>query len=391
METLYKRNLRLLFGIRVARSTTLAIPVIVPFYYENGLNQFQITLLQAAFAISMVMVELPSGYFADVMSRKTSIVLGGIFGLIGFTVYSLSYGFWPMLAAEVLLGVGMSCISGADSASAYDSMLAMDEQASYRSFESRSTAYASIAEALASVLGGVIALVSLRATLFAEIFVEVIVVGCALLLVEPERLTARRKPSVRDILSITKFAVHEHIELKWLMLYAAVIGTLTHTMVWLIQPYYAQVGVAIGLYGVLWAGQMGAMAIFSHFAHRYEQLLGRGKFMASLITLGVVAYALLGTFSSIVMLPFILAFYFIRGVQMPIMRDYVNACIDSDVRATVLSVMSLLQRLLYVVLGPVIGLVVDRSGLSAALLFSGVVYGVLGGAVVLRMRMLKVI
>ena len=85
----------------------------------------------------------------------------------------------------------------------------------------------------------------------------------------------------------------------------------------------------------------------------------------------------------------ILAFYFIRGVHTPILKDYLNVLITSDIRATVMSVQSLVQKLLYASLGPLIGVVMDAYSLQVALLFSGLIYGLLGLFALINMRRLR--
>ena len=92
------------------------MPIIVLFFQENGLSMKEILLLQSLFSIGVVLFEIPSGYFSDVVGRKTTIVLGCIFGFLGLLTYSFSYGFIGFLIAELLLGLGTSFISGTDSA-----------------------------------------------------------------------------------------------------------------------------------------------------------------------------------------------------------------------------------------------------------------------------------
>ncbi len=389
MKKLMERNIKLLFAIRALRSTLIAIPVIVPFFQENGLSQTEIFILQSVFAIGVLVLEVPSGYFADHYGRKKSMLLGGILATLGFIIYSFAFGFWPILIAELVLGVGLSFISGADTAIAYDSLAAIGKKETYRRFEARSFAFSGTAEASASILGGILALISLRTTIYAQVGVELVLIPLTLLLVEPKRIKSATDNPFKDVLRITKYALHGHKEIKWLILYGATVGTLTHTMVWLTQPYYQLVGIPIGWFGVLWAVQLLAMAVFAQFADTYEQWLGKRKALSSFVLIGVAAYILLGVAPWVATLPVLLVFYFIRGVHVPILRDYVNSLIDSDFRATVMSVSNLVQKLLYTLIGPLIGVVMDLYSLQTALLFSAVVYGSLGLIVLTNMKRLK--
>jgi MFS family permease len=393
MDRAMRRNLWLLYVLRALRSALISIPVIVPFWQANGLSQMQIFLLQAGFAATAVVLEVPSGYFADRYGCKTSLVLGAVLSVLGFVVYAASTGFYAMLAAECVLGIGASFISGADSALAYDSLLSLGRQDTYRRFEARGSSYSGLAEGAASVLGGLIAVYSLRGTITAQIIVYAPLIPLALMLTEPQRHGVRMSDRniLADVVRTTRYALHGHAEIKWLIAYASVASTLTYTMVWLTQPYYQLVGVPIGWFGVLWAIQLLALAGFAPFADRYEKALGRRRALVSFLLLGVAAYTVLGAFKTIWVLPVVLVFYFIRAMHAPILQDYVNRLVESNIRATVLSVKSLAQRLLYVGLGPFIGWIMDLYTLPIALLVSAVIYAGLGLLVIAMMHRTRIL
>lgn len=46
------------------------IPTLVIFYQAHGLSMKQVMIIQAVFSISLVLIEIPSGYFADRFGRK---------------------------------------------------------------------------------------------------------------------------------------------------------------------------------------------------------------------------------------------------------------------------------------------------------------------------------
>src|SRR3989338_1957720 len=94
----------------------LIMPIIVPFYQENGLNVTQLFLIQAAFSIAIVLLEIPSGYFADIYVIKNSIVFGLLVWALGCWIYAFSYSFLGFLISELILGVGVAFVSGANTA-----------------------------------------------------------------------------------------------------------------------------------------------------------------------------------------------------------------------------------------------------------------------------------
>ena len=100
--------------IKISKWFMLFMPYVVPFYTSNGLTMHQVMILQAVYSVSIVVLEIPSGYFADVIGRRRTLILGAILGAAGYAVYSFSYGFLGFLVAELVLGFGQSFISGAD-------------------------------------------------------------------------------------------------------------------------------------------------------------------------------------------------------------------------------------------------------------------------------------
>ncbi|MDA3890901.1 MAG: hypothetical protein PF517_04465 [Salinivirgaceae bacterium] len=71
----------------------LFMPIVVLFYEDNGLSPFHIFLLQGIYSIAIAGLEIPSGYFADVLGRTKTLVFGSFLGFLGFAVYSISHGF----------------------------------------------------------------------------------------------------------------------------------------------------------------------------------------------------------------------------------------------------------------------------------------------------------
>ncbi len=387
-----RRNIRLLRLYRLVAGSLIAMPVLTLFWQQNGLNQEQIALTQAVFAATAMICEVPSGWFADRFARKTSLAIGAALAIVGFAVYSMAYGFWQFCAAEVVLGVGYACVSGADSALACDSLLAAGIENNYSWFEATSMGVGSMGGALASLTGGVVAAnFGLRSTVVAQVPLDVVLLVVALLLIEPPRLRSLHKRNiVRDVLRITKYALHGHREIKWLIFYGAVVGTMTHTVIWLYQPYYAMVGVPIGWFGVISAGQFVSIAVFSLLVTRYERMR-RAAVLSSFVAIGVVSYVVMGLRPTAWLIGAQLGFHLVRALSDPIIKDYVNRLIEPEFRATLLSVKSLVQRLLYSVAGPAIGWVVDHYSLSAALLFSAVLYGSLGLVTLVALRRARVL
>ncbi|MBN2013055.1 MFS transporter [candidate division KSB1 bacterium] len=378
-----KSNIRKLYVIKALRWFLIIMPILVLFFQENGLSMRQVFLLQSLFSVAIIVLEVPSGYFSDVVGRKITIIIGSIVSAIGFVVYSCSSGFYGFLAAELLLGFGASFISGTDSALLYDTLLALGIADNYKKQEGILSSIGNFSEGIAGILGGFLALISLRAPFYVETVLLFIALPITFSLFEPERqkINDGQNDWIR-ILKIVKFALHDHHEIKWLIMYSSTVGASTLTMVWFIQPYLKLVGLPLALFGIVWACLQFSVGLFALSAHYVESFAGRRYSLIALIFLSVTGYFLLSAVQQLWGMVFILIFYFVRGIHVPVLQDYINRLISSEIRASVLSVKNLIGRLIFAAVGPFLGWVSDQFSLSTAFIFAGFIFGV-GGIITL--------
>lgn len=387
-----KSNIWKLYLIKSFRWFMLIMPVIVLFFQDNGLSMFQVFVLQAVFSIVVVISEIPSGYLADIVGRKHSIIIGCVFATAGFGVYSVSYGFWGLLFGEVFLGLSGSFISGADSALLYDSLVELEKPGEYKKIEGRLISVGNFSEGIAGIVGGLLALISLRTPLYFETAITFLSIPVAFTLVEPIRHKLdNSEGNFKSILRIVKYSLHDHAEIKWLIMYTGMIGVSILTMVWFVQPYLKLAGLPLVLFGVVWAGLQFSVGIFSFYAHKIEMFFGRKRTLILLVVLTGVCYCLLGVFQSLWAISFIAVLYCLRGISYPVMKDYINQIITSDIRATVLSVVSMVRRLFFSIFGPVMGWVSDLYSLGTALMLCGIIFLFWGGVSLLLLQRYNVL
>ncbi|MBI4049471.1 MAG: MFS transporter [Candidatus Doudnabacteria bacterium] len=370
-----RSNIAKIYLIQILRWSMLVIPTFVLFLQDNGLSMQQVLITQAVFSIVIVVMEIPSGYFADSIGRKTSIIIGCILGFFGYVVYSLSYGFAGFLVAETFLGISASFISGADSAMLYDTLAELEETDNYQKTEGRKIFFQSSAEGIASIAGGLLALISLRFPFYIQTGILALAIPLAFSLKEPKY--QQPDPSewnVTGMLKAIKFALNDHPQVKWLIIYSGLVAAATLNVVWFIQPYFKLVGLPLALFGIAWAILQFCAAIFALLAHRTEALLGRATSLISLILLSSAGYFFISYFQAFWALPFLLIFYFVRGINGPVLKDYINRLIPSEIRATVLSVQSLITRVIFSFLGPILGYLTDQYSLSFAFLIAGLIF-----------------
>lgn len=351
------------------------MPVVVLFYTTNGLDKYQIYLLQAGYSLTVALFEIPSGYLADIIGRKTSLIWGSLLGTVGFMVLSLSYTFEGFLMAEIILGIGGSFISGADSALLYDSLAAQSREHYYLRYEGRITALGNLGETVAAIGGGMLAAwLSYRSVYFAQTAIAAIAIPASILLMEPTRSKLISRPSLVEILKISNHALFQDKNLSSVILCGAVAGTATLCMAWTAQIYFVENGFTEREITPLWVFLNLTVAVFSAFAAAVVSRLGlkTAIVISALLPFGFI---LLGILPLLYGLLTLFIFYLIRGYTTPMFRDLINKNCDSSIRATVLSIRSLLVRFFFTVGGPLIGYLAGWTTLGQALVLFGIIFG----------------
>ncbi|WP_421920196.1 MFS transporter [Marinifilum sp.] len=386
MTRTYAGNIPKLYAIKIGKWFMLTMPIIVLFYQENGLSMQDVLTLKGIYSVAVVILEIPSGYLADVWGRKKSLILGSILGCLGFVVYSFSYGFTGFLAAELILGIGSSFISGSDSAMLYDSLQKMKREKEYLKQESRVMSVGNFAEAIAGIAGGSLALISLRTPFIFQSFIAFIAIPAAFLLLDPNQESKQSKAGFKHILSIVKFSLWDSAKLRWNIILSSVIGCATLSLAWFIQPYLKDLNMEVSTIGVIWTMLNLTVGFVALLAYKVEGCLGKIG-TSVFIVIGISGgFILSGWFHSLIGVGVLFFFYFVRGIATPVLKDYINRITESDMRATVLSVRNFIIRICFAAIGPFLGWYTDHYSISSALMLAGTIFLVLGGVSVVFIR-----
>ncbi len=362
--------------VRACRSFMISMPIIVIYWQQHDLSMQDIFVLEVIFSFAIVVLEVPSGYFADRVGRRASLLLGSILGTLGFFVYYAAGGFFGFAVAEVILAVGAACMSGADSAFLYDTLQEHKKTGLFAKYQGRLMATVSLSEGGAAVVGGLLAMViSLQGVLFWQCIFMAAAIPVAYSLREPQVPYEAKKVSMS---AIVRIALKENHKLRYLNLFAAALSASTLVMVWFVQPYWKELGVTILYFGVMWAGLNAVVSVGSLLAHRAEQTFRFRTLFGAFALAPLVLYGTLGLVDTpYLALGIIPLFWILRGMSQPIIRDYVNREVRSSIRATVLSINQLGSRLVFSVFSPFLGWVADTWSLQTAFLASALILGTL--------------
>lgn len=369
-----EHNITKIYLIKTARWLMLTTPYLPLFMGENGIDKSSYGLLAAIHALSIIFLEIPSGYLADAIGRKKTLVIGSVLGALGYAIYSLSSTFSGFLMAMVVLGIGQSMISGSDSALLYETLKATGRVRQYARYEGRIIALGSFLETAGAPLGGLLAAVSFRYPFVAQTLIALIAVPAALTLVEPESRDATGKRPVSLTAALRETLLFDR-RLLLLLFYSALFGTGTYTMAKAIPYWYSESVQSSALeLGFFWSVLNLSAALFSSFAYRLERRINQLTFMAGIGLAVSVSFFGLGSAPPGAAMAILVLFYCCRGLAAPILKNYINDSTPSEIRATILSIRPFLVYVMFAALFPVMGRIGDRTTWGTALTVAGVFF-----------------
>ena len=122
------KNIRLFIAFRLFFNSRFYYPIFTILFLDFGLSLSQFALLNAVWAATIVLLEVPSGALADTIGRRKLLVASGILMVIEMGLLCMAPKGYPDLLFTVFLinrfvsGAAEAAASGADEALAYDTL-----------------------------------------------------------------------------------------------------------------------------------------------------------------------------------------------------------------------------------------------------------------------------
>ena len=351
------------------------IPVAVPFFQSKGLSMQDVFSLQALFGLVVLLTEVPSGYLADLLGRKNTLVIGAVLAAIGHSCLLAAEGFWTLALFEVFLGLSHSLISGADLALLYDTELALGRnEDKQRQVVGKLYSARTFSEAFAGLACSVVLLfASYEELIYLQVAVGWVPVLLVLRLVEPPGQRLAQDGHMANMARIVRYLVGHSSVLRLVFMALSIWSLTTFYAVWLLQKLWQTQGVDLAHFGWLWGGLTLLAAFAGRWAHRLENTIGpKGVllFIGIAPAFGYVGLELFGVIGGILASA---TFFLARGFGLVVLRDALNSRVPSEFRATANSLASFGFRGAFVISGPIVGYVHDIWGMGTTLsLLAGV-------------------
>jgi len=265
----------------------------------------------------------------------------------------------------VLFALGYCLVSGADEALLYDSLVATGRVADAGRHIARLHMAQLVGIVVGALGGSVIAShFGVRTPMACQ---SIPIAASALLaatLVEP-RLPAShtRTRNYRMLVLSGLRRLRAERDLAVLVADMVLVGGFAWTLIWLYQPLLGRAGIGRASFGTIHALLcLGQISVLRSIGWLAPLVGGRARYLR--LAAALAALAMLGLAAPLpktATVALILVAMALGLSRMPIASTAVNARVDADVRATMLSTVSMLRTLVVCLVNPLVGLVADRS------------------------------
>ena len=161
-EAIARRNTKCFIAFRCCFNARFYYPVFAIIFLDFGISLEQFALLNAIWAATIILAEVPSGALSDLFGRKRLLVWTAVLMVVEMSVWAFAPTgnptllFWLLAINRVLSGLGEASASGSDEALVYESLEKAGRKEGWSKVLETMTKWQSAAFVFAMILGGLV-------------------------------------------------------------------------------------------------------------------------------------------------------------------------------------------------------------------------------------------
>ena len=368
----YKRNISLLAGLELTSYFGITSFWIL-FFIQNGLSLLQIGLLVSIFHETSLLCEIPSGMLADRFSYKTNLYLARLSSIGSSILILFGQGnFWIYAIAMMVNAWSYNFDSGTSTAFLFDSAVEAGQKDRYLQISSFLSGVAEVTRTLGTVVAGFLIHGALAWTYYIAIGLSLISILLIFLMKEPESKSDERSHlTLKRILEVVKQEWQEKPVLFYWMLTYQLVGTIMCMFYFYYQQKISDLASwQVSLIMLIGSG-FNLLAVY--LASQIGKKWNSNQVFPILVALTGLALFLVGAKTPFAYLSVYLLTNALYAVYQPIYYNDLQAYLPSSVRATMLSINSMMFSLSMIVIFPLTGWFIDSFGFVAVFLVLGLI------------------
>lgn len=368
----YKRNISLLAGLEFTSYFGITSFWIL-FFIQNGLSLLQIGLLESIFHGTSLLCEIPSGMLADRFSYKTNLYLARLSSIGSSILILFGQGnFWIYAIAMMVNAWSYNFDSGTSTAFLFDSAVEAGQKDRYLQISSFLSGVAEVTRTLGTVVAGFFIHGALAWTYYIAIGLSLLSILLIFLMKEPESKSDERSHlTLKRILEVVKQEWQDKPVLFYWMLTYQLVGTIMCMFYFYYQQKISDLASwQVSLIMLIGSGfNLLAVYLVSQIGKKWNS----NQIFPILVALTGLVLLLVTFKTPFAYLSVYLLTNALYAVYQSIYYNDLQAYLPSSVRATMLSINSMMFSLSMIVIFPLTGWFIDSYGFVAVFLVLGLI------------------
>lgn len=338
----------------------------------RGLSLLQIGICESILNFSVLILEIPSGAYGDLIGRKASMILGSFLSLGSYIILFFAKDFIGFSLAFALLGAGGAFFTGSDTALIYDTFKSLKIENDFKKASANFMALMLLGGLVSNMTGGLLSRINWSAVYAGAIIARVLSLVITMLLIEPP--FEKQKSSFKNYIGLIKQGIDQLINdklLLWLSVFWISMSLVAATVYFYSQTYFEYRGLSAFHISIVFTIEAVVTIGLAKCSSKIEEILGRKKLLlitSLLFAIPIAIYGYVGTVFAVIILIITSG---ILNFMDPVMTYYLNSRIDSQHRATTNSALSMIFSVFMIIFFPLFGFIADHIEYKSAFLFTG--------------------
>ncbi len=380
----------------------LVVPVLAIFQIDRGLSLTQVGFNGLVYALTVVVLELPTGGLSDSLGRRAVYLVSLVFSILAASALTFAYSPTVLAVGFVLFGAARALSSGSMDAYFVDAFGALPRKGELQRFLGRVGVFVPISLAIGGFLGGMIPIwadsllqIDGRFDRYSVLFLGVLTVTLlqltsTLVLVErdePAHSIQKGHHAFSGVSAIFRDSVRLGLANRrvfMLLLGSAAWGIAFAGLEQFWQPFVDSVTatdsptdifgyLTMGYFAVASLGAVAANWIFGAIGPRYGSVVGVSRIVIGALFIGLSLTAGVAGFAVVY-----LGLFMLNGVNDSPEQALFNSSIPASARSTLLSFQSLFMQLGGGIAAVVWGVLSERYSIGFSWRIAGVIFALSG-------------
>lgn len=332
----------------------------------------EVGIAEGIYHLTSMLCEIPSGMAADLFGRKKTLYLAGIAGVISSVFMAIGDWLGFVYIGMIFSAVGLSIVSGTEEAMLYDSLTQVSEVEGYKKIKANLSVVSRISSTASCLFSSISIFMGYQKVYLFSALMNVIQILLVMKMKEPvvtEKQMERQEAPFAEIGKRTKqhvmetflFMIKNPKTMCKLLADAAIACpcylTLMYLQEHLVECGWSEAWIGLPILVIPMAGAIGAFMAAKVEIHLFKATIICGvisgigtAFAGNTILLVSIIGAVLGRIC--------------EGFFEILSGERINEELDSDQRATMISVDSMLYSVLMIVISPVTGYLAEVVGMK---------------------------